>query len=40
MNEVLAEELWNESPEKLLPLRFELLARSLLCDGGYTFADL
>ncbi|KAI6177373.1 MATH domain-containing protein [Aphelenchoides bicaudatus] len=40
MNEVLSEDLFEEAPEKLLPFRFELLARSLICHGGYTFADI
>lgn len=40
MNEVLTEELLEEAPEKLLPFRFELLARSLICHGGFTFADI
>jgi hypothetical protein len=40
MSEALSEELFEEAPEKLLPFRFELLARSLICHGGYTFADI
>lgn len=40
MNEILSEELFDENPEKMLPLRFELLARSLICHGGYTFAEI
>ncbi|KAI6233792.1 MATH domain-containing protein [Aphelenchoides fujianensis] len=39
MTELLGED--NSAAEKLaLPFRFELLARSLICNGGYTFADI
>lgn len=40
MNEILSDELCEEAPEKMLPFRFEILAKSLICDGGYTFADI
>ncbi|KAI6202037.1 MATH domain-containing protein [Aphelenchoides besseyi] len=44
MNDMFMEELLDEdnnAAEKLaLPFRFELLARSLICSGGYTFADI
>uniref|UniRef100_A0A1I7SFJ7 MATH domain-containing protein n=1 Tax=Bursaphelenchus xylophilus TaxID=6326 RepID=A0A1I7SFJ7_BURXY len=29
-----------EADKFRLPMRFELLARSLICDGGFTFADI
>lgn len=35
-----AESEFDDGEKFSLPRRFELLARSLICDGGYTFADI